>query len=172
VRIATLFALTMAFAASPALAQQAAPACPVVPVPLPAGLEGWVVAKPVPAAAKADDLAGAQLVIGERADVRLLPAPQIAYATPPEKPGKAESHGGMLGFTVQAAGTYRVALGAGAWIDVLLDGKAVAATAHAHGKPCSSIRKMVDFALTPGRYVLQVSGNPAPTVSLMLAHAP
>lgn len=160
---------------SPALTGPAqpvsAPACPVTPVPLPAGLEGWVVSDPVTAAVTPADLARAQIVIGQRADVQLAPAASVAYVVPPARPPGADTHGGMLGFTIQAPGTYRIALNAAAWIDVLHEGKPAVATAHGHGQPCSSIRKTLDFALTPGHYVLQVVGNAKPTLALMVAHA-
>ncbi|MDB5706220.1 MAG: hypothetical protein JWN66_3336 [Sphingomonas bacterium] len=155
---------------TPAPAPAALP-CPVTPVPLPAGLEGWVIHDPVTAATTAGDLAKAQILIGQGATVTLTPQAQVTYIVTPEKPAKPGSMGGLLGFTVQVAGTYRVALGAGAWIDVLRDGKVIASTAHGHGQPCSSIRKTVDFALTPGKYLVQVVGNSAPRLSLMVAHA-
>jgi hypothetical protein len=155
---------------TPAPAPAAVP-CPVTPVPLPAGLEGWVVHDPVTAATTATDVAKAQILIGQGTNVTLTPQAQVTYIVAPEKPAKPESMGGLLGFTVQVAGTYRVALSAGAWIDILHDGKAVASTAHGHGQPCSSIKKTVDFTLTPGKYVVQVVGNAAPRLSLMVAHA-
>ena len=66
-------------------------------------------------------------------------------------------------------GTYRVALGAGAWVDMLRDGKAIASTAHGHGPACSGIRKIVDFPLTPGSYVLQLAGSPDANIPVLVA---
>ena len=91
--------------------------------------------------------------------VSLLPTPSVHYPLQPEKPGGSVSHGGLLGFTITEAGTYRIALGSAAWIDVVRGGKPVTSTAHGHGPACSTIRKMVDFPLMPGRYILQVSAN-------------
>lgn len=93
----------------------------------------------------------------------------MRYVVPPEKPGKPATHGGLASFTVATPGTYRVALGAGAWVDVVRDGKAVASVAHGHGPACSTIRKMVDFRLTPGRYLLQIAGNADPVIPVMVA---
>jgi len=52
-----------------------------------------------------------------RAPWDILPAP--------EKPGDTSRFADCSAFPFGTAGTYRVALGAGAWIDVLKDGKAV-----------------------------------------------
>ena len=82
------------------------------------------------------------------------------------------SHGGLVGFSVTEAGTYRVALGSGAWIDVVRGGKAAASTAHGHGPACSGVRKTVDFPLTPGRYILQIAGNGTPSIAVMVTRLP
>ncbi|MES3081389.1 hypothetical protein [Sphingomonas faeni] len=64
----------------------------------------------------------------------------------------------MVRFDVAKAGTYRVALGGAAWIDVVQSGKVLTSAAHAHGPACSPVKKMVDFVLPAGRYALQLSG--------------
>jgi len=160
--------LALAAFAAPAFAQEAAPApCPATPVPLPAELAGWTSAAPVTAAATATDIGKAQITLGSRADIALVPAAQVQFLAP-EKAPMAGTHSGMVRFTVPAARTYRVALGAGAWIDVVRDGKAIASGAHGHGVPCTPVRKTVDFALTPGDYVLQISGNRDATLSVLI----
>jgi homogentisate 1,2-dioxygenase len=65
-----------------------------------------------------------------------------------------------------------VALGSGAWIDVLKGKAAMASVAHGHGPDCSGIRKMVDFRLSPGRYTLQIAANGEQTLPLMIARLP
>ncbi len=65
-----------------------------------------------------------------------------------------------------------MALGSGAWIDILKGGKAVASTAHGHGPDCTGIRKMVDFPLTPGRYTLQIAANGEAALPLLVARLP
>ncbi|MES3152773.1 homogentisate 1,2-dioxygenase [Sphingomonas faeni] len=102
----------------------------------------------------------------------LLPTPDIIYAAHPAKPGASLSNGGIFAFNVRTPGRYRVVLGAPAWIDVLNGTTPAVSVAHDHGPDCSGIRKMVDFDLKPGRYLLQVSGNSATTLALMVAHAP
>lgn len=87
----------------------------------------------------------------------------------PEKPGEPASNGGIFTFNVPTAGRYRIALGAGAWIDVLKGAVPAASVAHAHGPACSTIRKMVDFKLQPGRYLLQIAGSSAATLPMMVS---
>ena len=164
--------LAIAAAGTGVSAQTAgAPACTVT-APPPSSLESWATRTPLTAAADAARLDTAMLVPGKAVDATLVRTPEVRYVTRPEKPGGSVSHGGLFAFDVAQAGTYRVALGAGAWIDVLDGGKAVVSTNHGHGPDCSGIRKMVDFPLQPGRYVLQIGGNGTPDLPVMVARLP
>jgi len=150
----------------------AAPTCPAEAVPLPAGLAGWASKIRLTAATDAVGLSAATLTPGKAVDLALSPTPQVKYTLRPERPGGSVSSGGMVAFTVPSAGTYRVALGSAAWIDVVRDGTSLASAAHGQGPACSGIRKMVDFALQPGGYVLQIVGNGTPTAPVMVARLP
>jgi hypothetical protein len=87
----------------------------------------------------------------------------------PQKKPSAGSFSGLLAIVAARAATYRLALGAGAWVNVIgADGQALASIAHGHGLDCSGVRKTVDFALQPGHYVVQIEGNNAPTLAVML----
>ena len=171
----TIAALIIALAAQQVAAapQTAAPAphrqeaCPATPVAPPAGMEGWLRAAPARAGAAAS--VAAPLALGSAATATLLPTSGVTYAVRPEKPGSAASNGGIFAFDVPAAGRYRVALGAGAWVDVLSGTTPAVSVAHGHGPACSTIRKMVDFDLKPGRYLLQVAGNATATLPLMVS---
>ena len=143
------------------------PAC-AAPAALPAALSGWATPVPLTAATTAETLGAAGLVPGRAVRARLAPTPEIQYPVRPEKPGGSVSHGGLFEFTVTTAGTYRVALGSGAWIDLLDGATPLTSVAHGHGPDCSGIRKMVDFALKPGHYRLQVAGNGTPELLLMV----
>ncbi|WP_374569965.1 homogentisate 1,2-dioxygenase [Phenylobacterium sp.] len=174
-RPAWIAALVLA-AAAPAAAQpmaQPAPAdCAATDANLPADLAGWTSPAPLAAAAAEAGLDAAQLQIGRAYDIKLSRTPEVAYLVQPEKPGGSVSYGGLLAVTVPRAGSYRVALGSGAWLDVLADGAPVASTAHGHGPACSSVRKMVTFPLAAGRHVIQISANGAPAVAVMVVQAP
>lgn len=164
--------LALAVPLSGAPAQHDAHNCAAVSATLPADLAGWNARSPIDAASDVKGLRRATLEIGRAADASLKSTRELRYVTRPEKPGGSVSYGGLFTFTVERAGTYRVALGSGAWIDVLKGRKAVTSTAHGHGPDCSGIRKMVDFPLKPGRYTLQVAANGEPTLPLMIARLP
>jgi len=132
----------------------------------------WATRAPVTAAKDKAGLGKAMLVIGKAVDAALPPTSEVRYVLRPEKRGRSVSFGGIFAFDVKEAGTYRVALGSAAWIDLLEDGKSIASTGHGHGPDCSGIRKMVAFPLKPGRHVLQLSANPVATAAMMVMRLP
>jgi hypothetical protein len=138
--------------------------------PLPAGLTGW--ARRAPLAAGTSTRSAPVIVVGHGTDLRLAPVEQVTPAVAPQREPDMGETAGLALFQVARPGTYRVALGDAAWIDVVRAGRALAASAHGHGPACSGIRKMVDFQLEPGRYVLQLSGTKASSLPVMIARAP
>ena len=170
--LALLLASTWLALSAPVSAQSGQTTCTPGASTLPTELAGWAARRPLPAATQASRVRGAALVIGQGVNATLAPTPNVRYVVRPEKPGGSVSFGGLFAFTVQQAGTYRVALGSGAWIDVLKNGKAVTSTAHGHGPDCTGIRKMVDFPLTPGRYTLQIAANGEAALPLLVARLP
>lgn len=155
-----------------AWAQEHKTTCSYGTVALPAELSGWMARTTILAAASDAGLARTMLVSGAAVDATLLPTNAVHYRVRPEKPGSSVSYGGLFAFNVSEAGTYRVALGSGAWIDVLRGEMPVLSTAHGHGPDCSGIRKMVDFALKPGRYVLQIAASGSPKIAMMVVRQP
>ncbi|HEY0958964.1 MAG TPA: hypothetical protein VGE05_06780 [Novosphingobium sp.] len=147
-------------ALTPVASLAATPESCAAPAPLAGGWEAW--GRPAPLAAD-----GA-IEVGGAVRLSLRPAAQVAFATPPGKSGGADSFGGTAHFRIVRAGTYRIGLSAGAWIDVVAAGKPLASTAHGHGPECSGIRKIVDFALTPGDYVIQLAASPLRQVTLLV----
>ena len=170
-------ALTMAAAlmAAPAFAQEmppARPSCAAMDQALPADLSAWTTKTPLAAAANPAGLAKATLTPGKAVVADLPQTSQVKFVSQPERPGGSVSHGGMFEIRIEKAGTYVIGLGSGAWIDVLKDGKPLTSSAHSPGPACSTLRKMVDFPLEAGRYVLQVSANGEPTLAILLAKRP
>lgn len=135
---------------------------------IPAEYAGWEAARPLESAKAAGGLAAAALAPGEARDLALHPDGEVAYLTLPEGAGEPSSFGGMAAFDIAQAGTYRVALGDFAWVDVSREGKVAETVKFGHGPDCTPIRKIVDFPLEPGRYTLEVSGNVAPRLRVML----
>ena len=137
--------LLLALVAAPAFAQ--APAEPVcVRQAIVSGFEQW-----------GRGVAVRELAPGRFASLKLLPTAAVAYAPPPARAPVPGTFGGNFALHVAAAGQYRVALSAGAWIEMVGNGKPIASVAHLHGPACSGIGKIVAFALAPGDYVVQLS---------------
>ena len=44
---------------------------------------------------------------------------------------------------------------------MIANGAALPSVHHGHGPACTPIRKLVDWDLKPGRYLLQLTGEPA-----------
>ncbi len=174
---AALFLGLMLGVAAPALAQQGEQtppprACYVTDTELPAGLEDWKGKAALASGTSDADIAKAAITLGKGYEAALLNTPKVSFSVQPEKPGGSVAHAGLFTFTVETAGAYTVALSTPAWIDVLENGKAIEPTSFGHGPECTTIRKMVVFPLQPGSHVLQVSGNAAPTMKLMVAKKP
>lgn len=148
----------------------AAPAtsCPTTAAPPPASLAAWKPGASLAAATDARSLVSAKLRIGIRSEAMLAPADTVRFRRAPAKASEPSGKAGMFAFTVRKAGTYRVALGNGAWIDLLANGKPLVSSAHAHGPVCSGIHKMVDFVLKPGRHVLQIENSRDAVVAVLI----
>lgn len=136
----------------------AATACPATPVALPADYAGWNAAVPVAAAAEPAAVGDAMLTVGRGARTTLQPAGALKLPVTPKRTG---ANGGLFAFEAASAGRYRVALGASVWAEVVANGAALPSVAHSHGPACTPVRKVVEFDLKPGRYLLQVTGEPA-----------
>lgn len=146
--------------------------CPATQAPLPPVLAAWPDKTSVTSATQRSGFDSAILSPGKAASVTLHPTRQVAFVTQPEKPGGSVAHGGMLAVTIADAGTYQISLSNGAWIDLLRDGVAQVSTAHAPGPACSEVRKTVQFAMVPGRYVIQLSGNADPAIQVLVSKVP
>jgi hypothetical protein len=168
-------AMSLLFLGAPAPAQMSdhqPVACLVAPAALPAELAGWT--SPVESAAATEEAnaAAVEIVIGQATDLTLAPTPAVKYAVPPKRPAGSVSHGGLAAFQIETAGVYRVAIDSAAWLDILSDGKALESVNHGRGPDCTGIRKMVDFRLEPGIYLMQVVGNGTPTLRVLVTSLP
>lgn len=140
--------LTMlGLAASMATAQPAAQPCRGMNQGLTGPLAGWLTPAPV---------AGHAVALGRAVRV---PLSRSAAAGPFEA---------TLSFRIARGGSYEIALSAAAWIDVVHNGATLTSTAHRHGPPCSTIRKIVSFTLAPGAYQLRLTRSPAAAATLAI----
>jgi len=175
-RLTVLAALAVLVTPLAAAAQMApatpAPACAAMDKDLPAELATWTAKKDLTAAKGVADLDTAVLTPGQAFVAALAPTPEVTYIVQPEKPGGTVSKGGLFAIDVPAAATYVIALGTGAWIDVLKGDAAQRSTGHGRGPACTTLRKMVTFDLQPGRYVVQISANAEASLPIMVAAKP
>lgn len=150
--LAVLFAVALQ-SATPA------PVCTATVAP-PAGLEAW---------STISAITMGPIKVGDGTGLRLQPVEKVAFAPPPSRAPKPGTFGGVYTVNVTTAGTYRVALEKGVWIDLVRDGKTLQSVGHTEGAPCSTIRKIVDFTLTPGRYTIQLSGAKEAPMRILIA---
>jgi hypothetical protein len=167
--IAVAAAVLLAF---PAAAEEPAKSCPAADATLPPELSAWTRRTELVSAARVADLGQAVLTPGQAVAATLHPTRQVSYVTQPEKPGGSVAYGGMFTVRLAKAGVYRVVQDSRAWIDVLKDGKPVTSTAHGPGPACTTARKVVEFPLERGDYVLQVSANAEPSFTVMIVPKP
>ena len=144
------------------------PACAALDRHLDGGLEAWRSKANLTAAGNATQLARAELKLGVAVKAILVPTRDIDYPVRPGKPGGSVSYGGLFAFNVVETGTYRVALSTPAWIEVVKDGKSIPVAAFGHGPECTTIRKIVEFPLGVGAHVLEVAGNGANSIDVLV----
>ena len=169
-----LIALAAALAAPPAFTQEhdhETPACTATDAALPVGMGDWNGRAAISTAPSPEHARHVSLALGKGYAATLKKKGDVTFSVEPEKPGGSVSYSGLFSFTIPEAGNYAVALGSAAWIDVLENGKALEPASFGHGPECTTMRKKVVFALKPGLHVLQVAGNGAETLKLMVAKA-
>ena len=168
----TFLVFVAAVMAAPAFAQaHEAPACAAMDAALPAGLGDWNGGAGIGTAPSPEHEVHAPLALGKGYEASLAKKADVVFSVEPEKPGGSVSYSGLFSFTVETAGDYTVALGTAAWIDVLEDGKVLEPSKFGHGPECTTIRKMLTFAMKPGVHVLQVAGNGADMLRVMVTKA-
>ncbi len=96
----------------------------------------------------------------------LNPVPATALL----RPGTAYSASVSTPLTIEiaTAGTYGFALDQAAWVDLGRDGRVLRSASHGHGPQSSGIRKIVDFALEPGRYRITLGRTQTASVRLLV----
>jgi len=145
-------------------AQEASAECAILRAPS-GELAPWTAPTAMTSAMRVAQAAEAPVRPGQAIDLGLHPIAAVRYPAAAEKVG---GQGGLVEVTIEAAGTYAVALGSAAWVDVIVDGKPIPSTAHGHGELCTGIRKIVEFPLPAGRHVIALSGSAEPRIRLLV----
>ena len=163
----------LAFAA-PSRAQEpaVAPKCPEEAAALPAELAPWTAPTPVTAATRPEDGGKAAIKVGAAVKAALFHTPEVTYSVRPVKPGGSVAYGGLLEVAIAEPGTYRVAIGNASWVDVVKDGEKVESIHHGGGPACSGIRKMVDYPLKKGEYIVQLSAGGEAQIGVLVVKLP
>ena len=130
------------------------------------GLRAVALAAALIFASAAPALAEVPLDPGQTATVRLSFQRDLVYPVAPPFTQPPANHGAILGIDIDEPGRYHVALGADGWIDLIRDGKALAAAGEGRGAPGSDIAKIVDFDLPVGHYTIALSGMAAGEVAI------
>jgi hypothetical protein len=165
-----LAAAISALPATPAAraAPKKEPACAAKPA-LPPELSGWsrnTSSKTIYGYGEPRDIGWPSLGAA-RTELPLHKTESLRYWIAPEREPDVFKFGGMVPIDVKKAGRLIVALDGGAWIDLVRDGHVVKSVTHGHGPACSGIRKMVEFDVEQGRYLLQIVNAPTDTIHAM-----
>jgi hypothetical protein len=89
--------------------------------------------------------------------------------SPPERAPKEGTFAGFAVFkTAPKAGLYTISLSAGAWVDVVQDGRFLKPKATSGATDCDGIRKTMKYEISASPFVLQVSGNREDSVSIAI----
>ncbi len=130
-------------------------------------------ASPSPVVAAADPRATPHLAVGQLYDLTLLPQATVTFAHPPGGRRAVEvPHAGLVEFSLQAAGHYRVTADGHVWLDVVAADRVVDSSNFSGSPRCTLIRKSVDFDLPAStRLVLQLSQSPVEHVRLAITPA-
>lgn len=133
------------------------------PCVVPPMLKGFATPLSPPAGAKVTPA----LPIGRA--VRVPLAKDAALPVKPDRAPAAGTFAGAFGFTVKTPGRYRVVVDGPVWIDVASSDRVMGSVAHGHAPACSGARKMVDFELSAGFHVVQLSGATTAAATVLVA---
>src|ERR1700674_4503255 len=99
-----------------------------------------------------------------------LSAPADAQlTTPPERAPKEGTFAGFTSFKAPPkAGIYTVSLSAGAWVDLVQEGRPLKPKAFSGATDCDGIRKTMKYEISASPFVLQISGTKENSISIAI----
>jgi hypothetical protein len=106
--------------------------------------------------------------LSQQATTIRLSADTAKLPQPPTRQPKTGTYSGFLNVPAPKAGTYRIALSAGGWIDVFQNGKEVKSGNFTGAPGCDGIRKSVKFDLAATPYVIEITGVETDSVSVAI----
>lgn len=106
------------------------------------------------------------------ATLTLRPIADAGLPSPPERAAAEGTFAGYLSVkTPLQAGVYSISVSAGAWIDVMQDGRYLKPKAFSGATDCAGLRKTMKFDLAASPFAVQVSGMKENTISLAILPA-
>jgi hypothetical protein len=123
-----------------------------------------------PASAARDVASAPLLVPGRLYQLQLAPQGQVSMRLAPGKKTPVEgAYAGLARLQLQQAGSYRVSMDQGAWIDVVADSQMISSS-NFQGRPgCTAPHKIVQFLLPAGHeLLLQFSAATAPVLRVAI----
>lgn len=111
-----------------------------------------------------------KLLLNQLYEVKLADQGSVTFAATPGKPTLPDgTRGGLVRFSSEAAGRYRVAMTSGHWIDVVDGQTAIKSRDFQGARGCERPRKIVEFDLPANRpLTLQLSGASDTPVTLAI----
>ena len=95
--------------------------------------------------------------------LQLAPHNKVKLAAAKGRKAASGAYAGLAAIDVTRRGTLDVLLSSRAYVDLVRAGKALPSQAHGHVR-CQGIFKRVSFAVTPGRYALQLTESDARSI--------
>jgi len=103
----------------------------------------------------------------------LTPQERVDFAVAPERKRSGDApYAGLARLHIAVAGTYRLALSRPYWVDIVQSGSLISSSGFTGSHGCEAPRKIVQYTLAAGDFVLQVSGAGSADVGLTLTAAP
>jgi hypothetical protein len=88
---------------------------------------------------------------------------------PTRTPRSADSYAGYLRVpALPKAGTYRIPLSGGGWVDVFQGGRDVKSSAFSGATGCGGVRKSVKFELSAAPFIIEVTGTTARDIGIVV----
>jgi len=111
-----------------------------------------------------------RLEVGKHYVAHLAPQSEVQLAAKPGKPMLDDgARAGVFTFHVAEAGSYRVSITSGHWLDVVDGGNVVASRDFQGQRGCERVHKIVEFELSGDRdMVLQLTGGTVENVGIAI----
>lgn len=102
---------------------------------------------------------GGEASASKAVTLTLVPPASAKLPSPPERAPKDGTFAGFASFKpAPKAGLYTVSLSAAAWVDVVQDDEILKPVAFSGATDCDGIRKTMQYDLSGGPFVVQISG--------------